>query len=509
MALNVGALIRPSSALVHRRRHDADRRSRRQRRHATSASRRRCSARRPARAMCGTQATRSLGSQLTYGLGLSYAVVPQKFDLLGEAFGYADVTGSRRRSPLEGLLAIKVYLARNSYFELGGGAGLLPASLARRHDRLAPVPRLPRLHLRAVDRRPRRRRLQGRRRQVPGRSRGLRRLRGRGRLPRSRQRQGRHPRRRRQVPERAGDQERLRGRGRLPRLARRRSRRRRHPRSTSTSAPTIPRTRTASRTRTAAPIPTTTRTASSTSTTCARTIPRTRTASRTRTAAPIPTTTRTASSTRTTSARTSRRPTTASRTRTAAPTRGSVIMRKGKLEILDKIYFETDKAIIKPISFPILDAVAATLKGNPQIMLVEIQGHADERGDDDYNLRLTEDRAARGQDVPHRARRRGRAACRRTATARPSRSAPQHNEDCWSQEPPRRVRHPAAHRLRPAGRMIPLVILAPLLQLLSVGPRRLARRRGAGEEAPFCRRDSVRAHRQGRLQLLERDGGVL
>ena len=30
-----------------------------------------------------------------------------------------------------------------------------------------------------------------------------------------------------------------------------------------------------------------------------------------------------------------------------------------------KIYFETDKDIIKPESFPILDAVAATLNGNP------------------------------------------------------------------------------------------------------------------------------------------------
>src|SRR6185312_153259 len=76
------------------------------------------------------------------------------------------------------------------------------------------------------------------------------------------------------------------------------------------------------------------------------------------------------------------------------PDKGRVILRKGKLEILDKIYFETAKAIIKPISFPILDAVAATLKGNPQILLVEIQGHADERGADDYNMRLTEDRAA-------------------------------------------------------------------------------------------------------------------
>ncbi len=86
----------------------------------------------------------------------------------------------------------------------------------------------------------------GLRRQVPGRSRGSRRIPGQGRLPGSRQRQGRHP-----------------GQGRR-------------------SARSTPRTRTASRTRTAAPIPTTTRTRSPTSRTSARTIRRRTTASRTK-----------------------------------------------------------------------------------------------------------------------------------------------------------------------------------------------------------------------------------
>ena len=75
------------------------------------------------------------------------------------------------------------------------------------------------------------------------------------------------------------------------------------------------------------------------------------------------------------------------------PDKGKVIVRKGKLEILDKIYFKTNSDEILPKSFPILDAVAATLKGNPQIVKIEIQGHADERGDDEHNLTLTEGRA--------------------------------------------------------------------------------------------------------------------
>jgi outer membrane protein OmpA-like peptidoglycan-associated protein len=75
---------------------------------------------------CGTGLARALGTQLTYGLGLSFAAVPQRLDLVGEAFGYADVTGNHGGQPLEALLALKVYLASKSYFEIGGGAGLIP-----------------------------------------------------------------------------------------------------------------------------------------------------------------------------------------------------------------------------------------------------------------------------------------------------------------------------------------------------------------------------------------------
>jgi outer membrane protein OmpA-like peptidoglycan-associated protein len=76
------------------------------------------------------------------------------------------------------------------------------------------------------------------------------------------------------------------------------------------------------------------------------------------------------------------------------PDKGSVIIEENEIIILEKIYFATDSAEILPKSYPIVDAVAATLVGNPQITLVEIQGHADERGTDEYNIRLTSDRAA-------------------------------------------------------------------------------------------------------------------
>jgi OOP family OmpA-OmpF porin len=76
------------------------------------------------------------------------------------------------------------------------------------------------------------------------------------------------------------------------------------------------------------------------------------------------------------------------------PDRGSVIVTDEGIIILEKIYFETDSAVIMERSYPIVDAVATTLINNPQILFIEIQGHADERSSDEYNIRLTTDRAA-------------------------------------------------------------------------------------------------------------------
>ncbi len=76
------------------------------------------------------------------------------------------------------------------------------------------------------------------------------------------------------------------------------------------------------------------------------------------------------------------------------PDQGDVILTGTDIKILKKVYFEYDSAVIKEVSFDILDAVASTVINNPQIDKIEIQGHADERGDDNYNLRLTADRAA-------------------------------------------------------------------------------------------------------------------
>lgn len=80
------------------------------------------------------------------------------------------------------------------------------------------------------------------------------------------------------------------------------------------------------------------------------------------------------------------------------PDQGLVELTGTDIKILEKVYFEYDSAVIKERSFDLLDAVAATIVNNPQLDMIEIQGHADERGNDDYNLKLTADRAAAVMD---------------------------------------------------------------------------------------------------------------
>lgn len=60
--------------------------------------------------------------------------------------------------------------------------------------------------------------------------------------------------------------------------------------------------------------------------------------------------------------------------------------------IHQQIFFETNRAVIRSISFPILDTVAQVLRDFPDIT-IEIQGHTDSRGSDAHNMRLSQARA--------------------------------------------------------------------------------------------------------------------
>ncbi len=259
---------------------------------------------------CGTGLTRALGTQLTYSLGASWALVPQRFDLVGELFGAVDLSGGEKSgNPVEILAAAKVYLATRSFFVVGASAGLLPPRIADGHGNMTGEP-LVRVFV---------------------------------------------------------------GFSYEPLIDDRD-----HGASDGDEAPTPP----------PAPPPPTTPSPSP---------------------SPEP-----------------------------EPPRQLVARHRQAIVTFDKIHFKTASAEILPRSFPLLDQLTALLASNPDIQLVEIGGHADERGSDDYNLQLTQ---ARAQSVMRYLVEHGIDVLRLTAhgygeqqpaidegTNRPCR---QHNEHCW------------------------------------------------------------------------------
>jgi len=62
------------------------------------------------------------------------------------------------------------------------------------------------------------------------------------------------------------------------------------------------------------------------------------------------------------------------------------------------IYFDFDKSVIRPGDAKTLDASAAYLKQNANL-LVLIEGHCDERGSEEYNLALGDNRAGTTRDT--------------------------------------------------------------------------------------------------------------
>lgn len=64
-----------------------------------------------------------------------------------------------------------------------------------------------------------------------------------------------------------------------------------------------------------------------------------------------------------------------------------------KIEILDRVYFDTNRATIQGRSFDVLNQVASVMKANPQITRLRVEGHTDSRGRDEYNEELSQRRA--------------------------------------------------------------------------------------------------------------------
>jgi len=72
---------------------------------------------------------------------------------------------------------------------------------------------------------------------------------------------------------------------------------------------------------------------------------------------------------------------------------GRVIVKQDRIEILEKVYFQTGSADLRMESFSLLQEVASILRSHPEVRVVQVEGHTDSRGDDDFNLELSQARS--------------------------------------------------------------------------------------------------------------------
>ncbi len=70
-----------------------------------------------------------------------------------------------------------------------------------------------------------------------------------------------------------------------------------------------------------------------------------------------------------------------------------VVLHTTNLQILDKVFFARNRAVIKRRSHPLLDNIAQVMSNHPEIKKVSIEGHTDSRGTLDYNLQLSQRRS--------------------------------------------------------------------------------------------------------------------
>ena len=70
-----------------------------------------------------------------------------------------------------------------------------------------------------------------------------------------------------------------------------------------------------------------------------------------------------------------------------------VVLTAERIDIREQVFFEYDKAVIKPESYGLLNEVASLIISHPEILRIRIEGHTDDKGSDSYNLKLSQARA--------------------------------------------------------------------------------------------------------------------
>ena len=81
------------------------------------------------------------------------------------------------------------------------------------------------------------------------------------------------------------------------------------------------------------------------------------------------------------------------------PFGSGIVVHDDRIVLDDRVLFDTDRAHVKARGREIIQQVVAMWHDHPEWKRITIEGHADTRGSDDYNLELSQRRAERVRDV--------------------------------------------------------------------------------------------------------------
>jgi len=81
------------------------------------------------------------------------------------------------------------------------------------------------------------------------------------------------------------------------------------------------------------------------------------------------------------------------------PAQAGVVVTKTELKLKRQVHFLFDSAEIQPDSLSILEEIAEALRNHAEIRSVEVQGHTDDVGTPEHNLRLSDARAGAVRDA--------------------------------------------------------------------------------------------------------------
>jgi outer membrane protein OmpA-like peptidoglycan-associated protein len=72
---------------------------------------------------------------------------------------------------------------------------------------------------------------------------------------------------------------------------------------------------------------------------------------------------------------------------------GDAVLEGDRIRIARNIFYDVDKDEIRPESFPVLMAVANIVNTHPEIIGLTVEGHTDNQGSAEHNIKLSERRA--------------------------------------------------------------------------------------------------------------------